>query len=177
MDQFHLNPDEKIIRVVHRHFINIFPVFVATGIVLLLVLFGAFNLGLHADVVKEFASPALLNSILVVLAGLMVVVALAAFIIFRQNRIVVTNQNLSQIEQFGLFGRKVARLNLEDVQDVTGRRSGFFATILNYGDLVVETAGEQANFVFKQAPDPTGLAAFINMTHRLYCDEKHDVSK
>ena len=56
-------------------------------------------------------------------------------------------------------------------EDVEGRRVGVWATILNYGDLVVETAGEQENFVFQQAPDPVGLAALINKTHRQICEE------
>ncbi len=170
ISEFSLNPEEHVIRVIHRHPINIFPVIVAVILVMLADLVGFYLLGRFSDSLPSFVSVGLLSVVLMVIAALMAIIGLVALFIFRQNRIVLTNQNLCQIEQFGLFGRKVAKLNLDDVQDVSGHRTGFWATIFNYGDVIVETAGEQESFIFHQAPDPTGIASFINQIHREYCE-------
>ena len=169
---FNLNPGETIIRIVRRHPINVFPVLAATALVLIGLMVASFNIGLNADAVAKFISPALATSIILILAALMTLVAVIAYVIYRQNRIILTNQNLCQIEQFGLFGRTTSKLHLNDVQDVTGRREGLWATLLNYGDLVVETAGEEENFVFKQAPNPAALASLINKTYHEYCEDE-----
>src|SRR6187402_469841 len=42
-----------------------------------------------------------------------------AAMIYRQNRLIVTDINITQILQYGLFSRKVSQLNLINVEDVT----------------------------------------------------------
>lgn len=167
---FSLNPGETVVRIVHRHIINLVPVIAAAVIVLAALAAASVGVAANTAAVAKVVNPSAVQSGILVLTALIVLIVIVAYLIYRQNRIILTSQNLCQITQYGLFGRTLAKLNLNDVQDVTGRRVGVFATIFNYGDLVVETAGEQENFVFTQAPDPTGLAAIINQTYREFCE-------
>ncbi len=101
------------------------------------------------DTEEAFTIAIIVSLVTIVLAALMVFVATT---IYRQNRLIVTDRNITQILQYGLFNRKVSQLNLVNVEDVTSVHNGVFANIFGYGILKIETAGEQANFHFTYCP-------------------------
>lgn len=92
------------------------------------------------------------NLFAVVVIILTAIIALVATMIYRQNRLIVTDRNITQILQYGLFSRKTSQLNLVNVEDVTSVQKGFFSTLFGFGDLKIETAGEQVNFHFNYCP-------------------------
>ena len=89
------------------------------------------------------------------------IVLFLSTIVYRQNRLIVTDRNITQILQMGLFSRKVSQLNLVNVEDVTSEKKGVFATMFGFGALKIETAGEQENFNFKYCPRPGYYAKVI----------------
>lgn len=99
-----------------------------------------------------FASFAVVFSIFTILATAM---------IYRQNRLIVTDRNITQILQYGLFNRKVSQLNMVNVEDVTSIQKGMFSTMFGFGELKIETAGEQSNFHFTYCPRPGYYAKVI----------------
>ncbi len=74
---------------------------------------------------------------------------------------VITDSRIVAIEQEGLFSRRVSELPLSHVQDVKTDVSGFVATMLRYGNVTIETAGEQSKFVFEHIPRPDLIAQKI----------------
>ena len=82
-------------------------------------------------------------------------------IIYRENRIIVTDRNVTQVLQYGLFSRKVSQLNINNVEDVTALQQGILPTFFNYGTLKIETAGEQVNFHFSFCPNSDYYAKII----------------
>lgn len=101
------------------------------------------------------------------------VVVILASIVYKQNRLIVTDRNITQILQFGLFNKKVSQLNLVNVEDVTSVQKGFLSTILDYGELKIETAGEQANFNFANCPK-AGYYAKVILNAREKILGQHD---
>ncbi len=89
-----------------------------------------------------------------------IVLAISTYI-FVQNRIIVTDRNITQILQLGLFSRKVSQLNIVNVEDVTSEQRGILQTALNYGVLKIETAGEQSNFIYDFCPNSGNVAKII----------------
>jgi uncharacterized membrane protein YdbT with pleckstrin-like domain len=73
----------------------------------------------------------------------------------------ITNRRIISREQRGLFNRVVSELELYRVQDVTVEQKGVLATMLNFGDLHVQTAGEEKRFVFKDVGEPIKVARLI----------------
>ncbi|KKT32200.1 MAG: hypothetical protein UW19_C0028G0006 [Candidatus Moranbacteria bacterium GW2011_GWF2_44_10] len=65
---------------------------------------------------------------------------------------IVTDERIINIEQRGFFTRKISELKLTKIQD---------ATLLNYGNIHVQTAGEKEHFVFIQIPDPNYVKSVI----------------
>ncbi|MFC1730791.1 PH domain-containing protein [candidate division KSB1 bacterium] len=67
---------------------------------------------------------------------------------------VVTSGRIVNVDQKGLFHREVSTLRMERIQDVTYEIDGIVATVLGFGDVHVQTAGEVKEFVIKGIKDP-----------------------
>ena len=74
---------------------------------------------------------------------------------------IITNERIVAIYQKGLFSREVSELRFERIQDVSTEVVGIIPTILNYGDLFIQTAGEKEKFVFKSVPNPYAIKSLI----------------
>lgn len=93
-----------------------------------------------------------------------VVTAIAAYL-YKSNVILVTSEKLAQLLNPALFNRKISQLSIGDVQDVSVHQRGIFPHTFNYGTIVIETAGEQQNYMFTFAPDPYSAAKIIVNSH------------
>lgn len=67
---------------------------------------------------------------------------------------IVTNERVVAREQHDLFNRQVVELRLSRVQDVSAAVRGLWGTMLGFGEVRVETAGEEENFIFHNVPHP-----------------------
>lgn len=65
---------------------------------------------------------------------------------------VVTNERIIDVEQHGLFSREVSEVPVSRVQDITIEIHGFFETILKFGTIRIQTAGER-EFVIHNVPN------------------------
>jgi len=74
---------------------------------------------------------------------------------------IMTNQRVINIEQEGLFRRRISELNYAKIQDVTAQVEGFLQTIINYGDVQVQTAGTEEKFIFRTVTDPNKIKSMI----------------
>lgn len=146
--------NEQLLYVIHRHWFNILQQFFIIFFLLFLIL-GSF-----------FFSPALFPVLqtremyklfLFIEDSLILVLWLYAFIVWIDYYLdvwIITTERVINIEQRGLFLRRMSELNFGKIQDVTAEVEGFIPTILNYGDVHIQTAGEEERFVFRQIPDP-----------------------
>jgi uncharacterized membrane protein YdbT with pleckstrin-like domain len=77
---------------------------------------------------------------------------------------IVTNRKLVSIDQIGLFNREISTLRMERIQDVTFSINGIVATLLNFGDIHVQTAAEEREFVMRGIAHPDRVKRLI-LTH------------
>jgi uncharacterized membrane protein YdbT with pleckstrin-like domain len=95
---------------------------------------------------------------------------------------IVTTERIINIEQKGLFARTVSEQELFRVQDVTSEVHGFFETILNFGDVHIQTAGQIQRFIFKQVPQPSKIVQEViqlsekNKRHHRIMEEKEKMA-
>lgn len=151
---------EKVVIVGRRHWVNLLPIMVGCGLVIAGLIFGIYWLGKASDQVTKLI-PIPISLLLLIATLLAVFVTLIAALsdwVFIQSQIIVTNAHIIQINQAGLFGRTVSQLGMDNVQDVRSTKSGFWPTLLDYGDVMVDTSGDEQNFVFRQAAHPDRLA-------------------
>jgi hypothetical protein len=143
-----LESDEKILITLHHHWIAIL---------------GQFILVVILTVVPLVALPFLATSeraqILVplYLFGLSLwylllsILAFSFWIDYYLDALIVTNKRIVNINQSGLFKNEMAVFRLERVQDVTIEVPNFIATVLRYGNVTIQTAGE-ISFSIKEVP-------------------------
>ncbi len=85
----------------------------------------------------------------------------AALIDYYLDIWIVTDKCIIDIQQLGLFKHVVAEQKLIKIQDITTTVKGIFPTFLNYGDVNIQTAGEEERFVFQQVPNPEEVRKVI----------------
>lgn len=73
----------------------------------------------------------------------------------------VTNERLVDVDVHGILARDVAETKLDLVQDVSYTQVGVIRSIFNYGDIFIQTAGNNANFEFDKAPSPARISQII----------------
>jgi len=74
--------------------------------------------------------------------------------IYSLSVLILTNKRLIQIETKGLFNYERNDLELFRIQDVSIEIRGILASFLNFGDILVQTAGTEVKFYFSSFPNP-----------------------
>lgn len=169
-----LDADEHVVTIVHRSFIGIVFIYlealgaIAALLALAILAFPGIFSSLSAN------SNMLLALAAVFAIALIFLILFLATYIYRQSKLIVTDKNLIQILQRGLFVRKISRLSMSNVEDVTAEQKGILPTVFNYGTLTVQTAGEMENFVFPYCPNPNKYANSILDARQAYADRHKD---
>lgn len=117
---------------------------------------------------------ALLSVGFLLVAVLLIVILMIATYIYEQNRLIISNKNVTQIAQRALFDRKVSELSLGSIEDVTSTKAGILPSIFDYGELRIETAGEQNNFYFTYCPHPDKVGQQLLDARQRYHDTHGD---
>ena len=168
-NRFHFqgqHENEQVEKVIHRHWFNILAHLV-TVLILALFLIGSLTtlpayfpdmLGAHNPAFFAFIETTLF--IFLWLYGFLV------WIDYFFDVWIITNERIVNIEQRGLFTRDISELQFESVQDVTASVSGLIPTMLNFGDVSVQTAAEKERFIFRQVPDPFAVKDIIMQLSR-----------
>jgi len=167
---FTLDDNETVILRVNRHWIALAPSVVSAGGLVVVVVALAYLLSRYGYKLPHAVSSAQSFGVLGGLSALAILMFTIGIWVYRRNFLILTNQHLILVEQRGLFTRTVSQLSLRRVQDVTGTTPGFLATILGYGNVTVETAGEEKNFIFTSVANPTELADECLQAHEKYAE-------
>ncbi|MDQ5972540.1 MAG: hypothetical protein QG553_699 [Patescibacteria group bacterium] len=166
-----ISEGETLLYEVRRHTFGLIVVYGQVGIGFLA---GSFMLMFLAPIMFPNEQLSQLRLFLSVVIGLIAIavwmVLMLYTYIYRQSKLIISNKNLTQVLQHGLFNRKVSELSLANVEDVTAKQRGILASIFGFGNLIVETAGEQANFDFKYCPRPNFYGKVVLDARQKYLD-------
>jgi|GEM_PF-3881255 len=159
-----IDREEKVLKVIHVHpvffFLIIFlsVVSLASPIIILTLLYD--QLSNASESVQGFIIVFTSIYYLVVLT-----ICYIAWIDFYLDIGIVTSERLIDIDQAGLLGRKVSQLYLINIQDVSANQEGLFANLFNYGNVLIQSAGSQNNFLWVKVPDPFSLSESLLDLH------------
>lgn len=170
LSSFALNPsgvyfvnqgeNEEIVLFLRKHFITNVPWIVAA---LLLFLLPVFVLPLLSSLVTTIGLSANYTLILLLFYYIAVFggVVLASFINWYFNVYIVTNERVVDVDFINILYREISATRLNLIQDVTVKTGGVIRAIFNYGDLFIQTAGNEANFDFHAVPHAQDVAREI----------------
>lgn len=74
---------------------------------------------------------------------------------------IITDERIVDIDFTNLIYKEVSDANIDKVQDVTYKMGGVVRTIFNFGDVLIQTAGEVPNFEFEAVPKPNQVAKIL----------------
>jgi hypothetical protein len=74
---------------------------------------------------------------------------------------VVTNKRVVHEERIPFVLESRAEAPLRTVQDIQQTQEGLLAQLCNFGNLIIETAGERVHVIFRQIPDPAQTQEII----------------
>jgi len=156
-----LEPGEILVNTVRRHVIGIIGIYLESLAALialaalLLVLVPSFSDHIsHQDY-------GVIGALAIFVCAFLGILLLISTKVYRGCRLLITDRNLVMITQRSLFNRKISRLSMSNVEDVNVEQRGVLPSILNYGILTIQTAGEIDNFIFKFCPQPNDYAQKI----------------
>jgi hypothetical protein len=169
-----LEPGEQILTVVHRSVIGLIGIYLVAflAVAALTTLAAVISPSTFNTSSATISGP--LSAIIILSAVLLVLILFTATYIYRQSRLLITDRSLVQIMQRTLFNRKVSRLSMSNVEDVSEEQRGIISSIFNYGTLIVQTAGEMENFIFTLCPNPAALADRIIEARQAYAEKLQD---
>ena len=160
---------EKVLLFLRKHFVTNLKWIVLTIILALLPIFVIFLL----TFLSIEAPKAPISYIVFYLLFYYLVVASYAFINFITwyfNLALITNIRVVDIDFSGLIYKNIAATKLNLIQDVSFDQIGVLPTFFNYGDVIVQTAGNLENFDFDQTPKPEDS---VHIVHDLIGRGRH----
>ena len=156
-----LGQDEEVIMVIHRNWFYVLEQFFW-----IIVVAGLFSASIIAIPIflPDVLSSADQQIILFTQNFFMLAVWIYGFLIWVDYYFdvwIITDKRIIDVEQEGLFTRKVSEMTYAKIQDITTQVSGFIPTVINFGDLTVQTAGDMEDFIFRNISDPYHVKSVI----------------
>jgi len=157
---FPLQDGERVLQLCRRHWVYLWPTIAVMALVALI--------------------PVVLGAILVDKAGIegtgarIVWLILALYLAYWAIRIllnwyryhhdiwVITNQRIIDSTKRHPFDLRISTADLVNIQDMSVERSGILRTILDYGDILCQTAAEMQAFRLAGIPDPRAVQALVD---------------
>lgn len=142
-----LEKDEYIVFEVRKHWFNLVPpaFFILAATLLPIVGYAIFS---SLPVVFE-SDHNLTVLFLFLYTNWLIVLWVIAFVIWTDYYLdvwIVTNKNLIDVEQKGIFHREISTTRLARIQDVNSEVKGFFQTMFGFGNLSIQNSGSTEQF-------------------------------
>ncbi len=165
--------DETIVLFSRRHWFALFSKYIFMFFLALIPIAVYF---LFDNAFAGFTNDTTAKTIVILLASIYYLfIWVSCFTIFIDYYLdiwIVTTHRIIDIEQKGLFNHQVAEQSLDMVQDVSSRVKGIIPTFLDYGTVMIQTAGTRTLFEFKQISQPAVVARTISTLAEQY-RERH----
>ena len=143
--------EEKVVLLLRRH------IFTILAPLALFILIGLVPIATGAIYFSYLVENELVNLFLFIACIWYLGLWLAIFYsltIYTLDTVIITDHRIIDNDQRGLFYRSVGELHSHRIQDVLTYTNGFIETLLKFGDITVQTAGSEKQFVFRQIPHP-----------------------
>jgi len=160
---FHLSFGEKVILRLRRHWFVFFKkslIFIGEAVLPIIIY----------TVIVNFAPNLLINQP----TGIFVIMGISIYMLFiwviyfnswinyYLDLWLITNKQIVDVNQVDIFNREVSKAPLFRIQDVMAECKGFLPTLLDFGNVYIQTAGTEEKFILKQIPHPFEVANKIN---------------
>lgn len=140
--------NEIVVLTLHRHWFVIANKLTLISVMLLIPI-------IAIPIIIAYAPDIFISLAMFAVSLYILIVLLIAFIIWVDYYLdmwIVTSERIIDIEQRGLFSREISEFMLSRIQDVTVEIPSFFATVLKFGNIIIQTAGDKP-FIARDIPN------------------------
>jgi len=147
---------EKIVLLLRRHWVTNLPWFLLAILMLFAPIFH------HVFFFLDFLPVRF--QILSLIGWYLLVTAFVfqKFLSWFFNVNIVTDERIIDIDFPTLLYHHMGEAEISQIQDVSIKVGGFVQSLLNYGDVLVQTAGTKPEICFESVPQPTRVVEMIN---------------
>ena len=182
----HLDPDEHVVFVVRKHWIVfvgyasalIFMAFLPSVLLPLFNIFLSTVPGINFNFIKYFGGN--IDALLLFLYCLWLLVLWISFFVYWTKYYLdawyVTDKRIIIVDQKRLFNREISNVRFDRIQDVSVNVPGFLSTLLDFGNIEVQTASEDVcEFKMKMIRHPEKVRQIIFSKHNEIGDKGSNV--
>lgn len=88
--------------------------------------------------------------------------ALSTFLTWFFSVFIISDERIIDVDFISMLFKDVSSAKIDAIQDISSKTSGFLASILDYGTVHIQTAGEERELQFENVPHPAKVAALLN---------------
>ncbi len=148
--------DEEVILTLRAHPITQLPAIINGLILLILLISLNIVFGSNFSAAQSF----LLNLTLIIF---ILSYLWFNFLSYFFNVGVVTNKRVIDIDFSTVIYREVTDANLKNIEDIISKSGGYFASLFDYGNVIIQTAGTaEVNMDFLKIPKPAQAVNIID---------------
>lgn len=149
------DPEEKIVLLLRRHPITNLRWIIIAALLIIAPFF------LTAFPIIDFL-PIRFQTIAIISWYLLVVTFIfEQFLNWFFNVYIVTDERIVDVDFVNLVYREISDANIDQIQDVTAQMSGAVRTVVNYGDVVIQTAAEIPRIELEDVPYPDRVSRIL----------------
>jgi len=93
------------------------------------------------------------------------------FITWYFHVFIITDERIIDVDFYHLLYKEVSNTKIDNIEDVTYKQGGMLRSWLNYGNVRIQTAAEQREFMIEDVPRPNKVAKILN---ELRLEEEHE---
>jgi len=84
------------------------------------------------------------------------------FISWYYQVFIITDERVIDINFTNLIYKELSEAKIENLEDVTYRQGGVLRAVFNFGDVVMQTAGAEREFMIENVPTPNRVVKILN---------------
>jgi hypothetical protein len=88
--------------------------------------------------------------------------AIEGFLNWYFNVYFITTARIIDVDFFNIIDKRVSNAEIEMIQDVSYQTGGVLRTMVNYGDVFIQTAAEVSEFKFEAVPNPEKVTKILD---------------
>lgn len=151
-----LQPGETIVALYRRHWFLFFLIVFRAALAAAAVIAVPFAVLAFAPAVYHASAPFLYLGAVLALEIIWVFFFLGVTDYYLDTWI-MTDRRVLLVELKGLFDRTVSSVDYGNIQDIASRMTGLIPTLLNFGNVVIQSAGTFGEHTLSQVPRPNAV--------------------
>lgn len=155
------SPGETVLLLLRKHWItNIVWIFTSLVFIITpIIFFPVLILNINLD---QYISMSAISFISIFWYLITFTYIYVNFLLWSFNVWIVTNERVIDIVFINLLNKKYAETRIAKIEDITMRTGGFIRSVMDFGDVHVQTAAKEAVFLFSAVPHPEKIVRILN---------------